>query len=224
MVIALLHTLLPFPSHRLTVGFMGAKNTNSAVITTPADRLILYGGLQEIVYGKDSSYDGDAPVALIIITDISDSDKTELLLQELPSASVICPGKYQKQAENLANVLWLEQSISTQIDGINIRLVGNDKELLEAEFSYQKYCFSFSQDANYILRHSHINPDKIWIANFQRSSKAALQIAGIPRGFRLLSKKEWHPDTKLYDNYSMLIFDRKELTFYGSKEQKLLWN
>ncbi len=224
MITALLHTIFPFPDNQLTITFFGAKNTNSAVIKTPADRLILYGSLQDIAYAKGSAYDENAPVALVILTDMSDSEKTELLLEELPSSLLICPQAYQHLLDDKQNTLFLTENLATQIDGIGLRLFGDSKNLYEAEFSYNQQCFSFSQDANYILRNSHINPEKIWIANFKRSSKTTQQLGKIPSGFRILSKKVWHSDTQLYDNYSMLIFYQNDITLYGTKEQMLLWN
>ena len=224
LITALLNTLFPFPGNQLTVSFFGAKNTNSAVMKTPSDRLILYGDLQDIAYAKGSAYDENIPVALVILTDIPDSEKTELLIQELPSSPMICPQTYQPLLDDQQNTLFLTENLATRIDGIHLRLFGDSKHLYEAEFSYNGQCFSFSQDADYILRNSHSNPEKIWIANFKRSSKTTQQLGKIPSGLRIVSKKVWHPDTKLYDNYSMLIFHQNDITLYGTKEQMLLWN
>ncbi len=224
LITAYCNTVFPIPDNQLTVTFMGAKNTNSAVITTPADRLILYGTLQDIAYGRGSAYDEYAPVELIILTELPDSENTQALLQELPSAQMICPARYAHLLENSKNTVLLNSNLATQTDGLYIRLFADETTLYEAEFSYREYQFSFSQNADYLLKNAQNNPDKIWIVNFKRSGKTTDQIAGISEDFRMLSKKEWHPDTKLYDNYSMLIFDREGLTFYGTKEQQLLWN
>lgn len=203
---------------------MGAKNTNSAVIKTPADRLILYGTLEDIAYGRGTSYDENTPVALVIVTELSDSEKTAVLLEELPLAPMVCPAEYGHLLKSVPNTILLKQNLSTQTDGIYVRLFADEKALYEAEFSYGEHQFSFSGDANYFLRNSHKNPDKLWIANFKRKSKSTAQISEITNDIRLFSKKAWHPDTKRYDNYSMLIFRRNDVTFYGIKEQKPLWN
>ncbi len=224
LIPALTHTVFPFPKNELTITFMGAKNTNSAVIKTPADRLILYGTMQDIAYGCGSAYEKYDPVALIILTDLPNEANTDTLLQKLPQAPVICPKESPKLANICPNTVWLHENCSADVDGIRIRLIADSKGLYEAEFSYKTHVISFSQNADYILRNSHKNPDKIWIVNFQRSSRSAEQIGKIPDDFRILSKKEWHPDTKEYDNYSLIKFRENQIMFYGTKEQNLLWN
>ena len=223
-ITAFVNTLFPFPHNQLTVTFTGAKNTNSAVITTPADRLILYGTLQDIAYGRGSSYEESASVALIILTEIPNSEQADTLLQELPQAPVVCSAGYESLHHNIPNFLFVSENYATKTDGIRIRLFADETALYEAEFSYGEHQFSFSQNADYILRNSHINPDKIWIVNFQRKSKTTEQLSKIPNIYQLLSKNVWHPDTKLYDNSSVLIFSKGDITFYGTKEQNLLWN
>ena len=224
LITASVNTVFPIPENELTVSFFGAKNTNSAVIKTPADRLILYGNLQDIAYGRGSAYDEYAPVSMIILTDLPDSEKAEVLLQELPTSLIICPKEYEHLLGNRQNTLFLTENLATQTDGIYIRLFADSKNLYEAEFSYEEHQFTFSQNADYVLRNSHKNPNKIWIVNFKRSGNATEKVANIPNGIRIISKKEWHPDTKLYDNYSMLIFRKNEVSFYGTEEQNLLWN
>ncbi len=223
-ITALTYTIFPVPKNELSVTFMGAKNTNSAVITTPADRLILYGTLQDIAYGRGSSYGEYAPVALMILTDLPIDEKTDTLLQELPDAPVICPVESRQLAKNCTNTVLLNENLTTAVDGIRIRLIADSKGLYEAEFSYQDHLFSFSQNADYILRNSHKNPDKIWIANFLRSSRSAEQLQKIPDDFRILSKKCWHPSAKEYDNNSLIKFRNNQIVFYGTKEQNPLWN
>ncbi|MBE7019148.1 MAG: ComEC/Rec2 family competence protein [Ruminococcaceae bacterium] len=224
LMTALTNTVFPFPKNQLTVTFLGAKNTNSAVIKSPADRLILYGSLKDIAYARGSSYDEYASVALIILTELSNSEQTETLLKELPSAPVVCPAKYEHLMKNTTDTFLLEHNLTTRVDGIFIRLIADSKKLYETEFSYGTHLVSFSQDAGYVLEKASQNPSKIWIANFKRRSSITAQIGKITTDFRMLSKKEWHPDTNLYDNYSMLIFDRENFSFYGTKEQKTLWN
>ncbi len=228
MMTALIHTVFPVPHGELTVGFLGAKNTNSAMITTPADRLILYGNLQDLAYGRGSSYDEHASVALIILTELSNSEKTDAFLKELPSAQIVCPAKYGTLLKDFHNTVFLQENFSTHVDGINIRLFSDSNTLYEAEFSYQTHQFSFSQDADYLLRNSYQNPDKIWIINFKQSSQATKNFANLSDKLHILSKKQWHPNAKYYDNHSLLIFSQNEVSFYGTstgkKEQTPLWN
>ncbi len=228
LMTALIHTVLPIPNNELTVSFLGAKNTNSAIITTPADRLILYGTLQDIAYGRGSSYNEHASVALIILTELSDSEKTTAFLKELPSAQIVCPAKYGNLLEGFHNTVFLQENYATCVDGINIRLFSDSKMLYEAEFSYKAHQFSFSQNADYLLRNSYQNPDKIWIVNFKQSGSATRKFANLSGEIHILSKKEWHPDAKHYDNHSLLVFHQNEISFYttstNKKEQILLWN
>ena len=224
LTIALVNTVFPIPENELTVRFFGAKNTNSAVIKTPADRLILYGNLQDIAYGRGSAYDEYASVAMIILTELPDSEKTAVLLQELPLSLIICPKEYQHLLGDRQNTLFLTENLATQTDGIYIRLLADSQTLYEAEFSYEGHQFTFSQNAEYVLRNSHKNPDKIWIINFKRSGNATEKIANISDNIRIISKKEWHPDAKRYDNYSLLTFRKNGIRFYGTEEQNLIWN
>ena len=224
LMTALINTVFPFPKNQLTITFVGAKNTNSAVIKTPADRLILYGSLKDIAYTRGSSYDEYASVALVILTELPDSEQAEILLKELPSASVVYPAKYEDFMKNKADAILSERNLTTQVDGIRIRLFADSKKLYEAEFSYGTHLFSFSQDAGYVLENAPKNPSKIWITNFKRRSSITTKIGDISTDIRMLSKKKWHPDTNLYDNYSMLIFDRESCNLYSTEEQKTLWN
>ncbi|MBO5408810.1 MAG: ComEC/Rec2 family competence protein [Clostridia bacterium] len=211
------HWILPPEKDHLTLTFFGASNTQSVCIATPNDHLILYGTIKDIVNARYSAaFPAGTPISLLILTDLSDPGLINELLTTNPIGQVALPEAYRDNWDSPCPVRFCSSDLTTVIDGTKLTLVTDAKTFLEVEFSYKGTVFSMTQNAKYLLQNR--NPKKYWIYNFRRTGKDAREVALLPNGERLFSKKPWHPDGKLYDNTSIIYVDQAGLTLQGLTE------
>ncbi len=208
----------------ISVEFLGASNTNSAVITTGGNRRILYGSLKDLYRGKSSGYfDETSYIPMMILTDLSNPEYLEELLKTHQIETVILPKKFQSSLLETGNIQLLENTVSTRVDNLSLRLVADKNQLYEAEFSYGRNTFSFSEHAEYLAEHFEDFSNKTWIYNFRRTGKYASSLATMHPVSLTISKKNWHPDTVCYDNFSMLKTNGHTLWFVGNRQQEAKW-
>lgn len=207
-------------SPRMLITFFGAKNTNSAAVFTPHDQLILYGSATDIIHGQASgAYRENAPIELLILTDSPQSETFSQFLETHPVNQLIL---LQKQKGELIHphddIQYLDHPITILADGVRICINTDGKTLYEAEFSYQDQPVSFTQNAAYLLEHMERNPKKNWVFNFRQSSNTTKLLPEKSIPTKLFSKKQWHPDAILYNNYSMIQADAGGVRLIHSAE------
>ncbi|MBQ7792587.1 MAG: ComEC/Rec2 family competence protein, partial [Clostridia bacterium] len=206
---------------RILITFFGASNTNSAAITTERNRLVLYASGNDLMYGQSSAaYQDYSQIELLILTDVSNPEYLQEFLQTYKVKEVVIPQKYHSQLPASPQIHFLEQAVSTEADGIVISFHTDGETLLETEFSYRGQRLSFTQNVSYFKEHFSDDPGKTWIFNFRRTSQAAQQIADISHRGKLFSKKLWHPEVHLCNNYSMIQADQSGIYPHGSAEQE----
>ncbi len=207
-------------SPRMLITFFGAKNTNSAAVFTPHDKLILYGNATDMIHGQSSgAYRENAPIELMILTDLSQPDVFSEFLKTHPVNRLLLPEKY-KDVLNHPSCLIQYLTCATTIlaDGVRICVNTDGKTIYEAEFSYENQPVSFTQNATYLLEHMDRNPKKNWIFNFRQTSHAAQLLPQKSIPTKLFSKKEWHLDAILYNNYSIIQADAGGVRLLDSAE------
>ena len=212
----------PPDSPRMLVTFFGAKNTNSAAVFTPHDKLILYGSATDIIHGQSSgAYRENTPIEFLILTDLSQPD---VFLEFLDTHSVnrrLLPEKYRGVLNPpYGKIQYLDHAITILTDDVRICLNTDGNTIYEAEFSYRDQPVSFTQNATYLLEHIHRNPKKNCVFNFRQTSSSAKLLPKISIPTKLFSKKQWHPDAILYNNYSVIRADAGGVRLLDSAEEE----
>lgn len=209
------------PSPRMLVTFFGATNTNSAAIVTPSHHFILYGDAKDLIYGQSSAaYRPYQPIDLMILTNLSDGDSLSEFFKTHPAEKIILPEKFRNILPNRPNIQGICAPVTITLDGVRISLNTDGESILEAEFVYANQPISFTQNAQYLLEHLEQNPQKNWVFNFRRTSGAATDLTQKTVRKKLFSKKSWHPDVTLYNNYSMIQADAGGVRLLHSAEQE----
>ncbi len=207
--------------HRILVTFFGTSNNNSAAITTEKNHLVLYTSGNDLLYGQSTAaYRDFSQIELLILTDVSNPEFISKFLDSHRVKQVVIPAKYRSELPKGNNITFLEQSVTTHIDSVEISVNTDGETIWETQVSYLGQTLSFTQNASYLEEHITDDSQKAWIFNFRRTSQAARNISSLPIRNKLFSKKEWHPDVKLCNNYSMIQVDRGGIYPLGATEQE----
>lgn len=224
LVSAVFLPLLPQREQQLLITFMGASNTDSAVITTKNRHLILIGTAEDIFYAQHTAaYRESSQIPLVILTGVSQKEHLETFLSAHRVGIILAPARYQEMLQDEAHIQYLNRSTHVQIDGIDICLTADQNQLYEAEFTYENQRFSFCCDAVYLEKLLKTNPTKTIFFNFKRTSSAAKRIGTLTLRTPLYSKKAWHPKSIPYDNYSIFIADAGGIHAPPAAEREPLW-
>ncbi len=211
--------ILPPDKQQAEITFFGASNTQSASICTEKNRLILYGTMKDIRNARYSAnFPEGTPISVLILTNLSDPKLLHEFLATNPVGQVVLPEAYREIWNSPCPVVFCKSNLNTKIDDMKLSIITDGTAFQEVEFCYEETIFSFTSDAGYLLEHWHENPYKYWIYNFKRTGKDARQVATLPIGERLFSKKPWHPDGKQYDNTSLIYIDHVGLSMQGLTE------
>lgn len=206
-------------NEQVLVTFFGSSNTNSAAIITPDSRLVLYTNGNDLLYGKSSAaYRDYSQIELLILYDASNPEYVLDFVDTHKVKQVVIPAGYRRDFPEAPEITFLEQSVTTETDGLSISLHTDGKTLYEAQMIYLGHQLSFTQNASYLTEQLEAAPQKSWVFNFRRTSKAARELEAIPLRSQLFSKKQWHPDLRLCNNNSMIQADRYGIRVIGPAE------
>lgn len=207
------------PTERILITFFGAKNTNSAVITTQNNRHILYGTMNDIYYAQHTAaFYNASEIPLMILPEISNPDFLTKFLKTHTVGEIITPEKYREELPPIKQLKFADCNLTTELDGIRIHLRTDGKICYETEFSYKKNHFSFSSNADYIYNTllSQSSPDKTLIVALRRQGKTADNIYRAESVPKMFSKSELHPQSVIYHNFSLIHADGKAIRFESS--------
>lgn len=214
-------TLFPPKPRDLFITFFGASNTNSAVIHTKENQVILYGNLTDILHAQYSASFAKEPVIeLLILTHLPDQDGLSQFIKSHSVKEIVLPKMPPENWKLPCKTMVCTSSLTGKTKDLQIKLISDGDTFSEVEFTGGDLIFSFTQNPEYLLDHWYHNPDKYWIYNFKRTGKYARAIPLIPDAQQLFSKKKWHPGGKQYSNYSILEADTGRLFLSDIAEQE----
>jgi ComEC/Rec2-related protein len=217
MVTASIWVFPNFFTNKLIVTFIGAKNTNSAIIKAPKNNYILYGSLEDIYYNiKGSQVKKNAKIPLVILDDISKFEFLYELISLYKFDNIVMPSKYKANYPDLQNIAYITTNTKTQFDHLDIKISANNFNFKEVSFEFYNSTISFSKDNEYIennLLNSSENKTVIINSKYKNKYFEEISNSNILGNNQIYSKKYYNDKIKTYSNFSIIEVTEKGINF-----------
>jgi ComEC/Rec2-related protein len=220
LVVMSIATVFIFPNYmtnKMTITFVGAKNTNSAIIKTPKKEYILYGSLEDIYYSiKGSQVRKNSKIPLVILDEISKFDFLYELVSLYKIDNIVIPIKYKEKYKDLHNIKFVSEGMKASFDNLNIKINADDVSLQEVSFEFDDRIVSFSNDNEYILNNIlNSNECKTVIINSKYKNRYVDKISqsDFSGNNKIYSKKYYNDKIQSYTNFSILEVTKNGIVF-----------